>query len=817
MSLELWGNKKRQITLLMVLLLGWAASGCKSKANLPITSASADETLSQPVSKGFSFHADGLTLSVDESGYLSALSVKDMDVMAHVLSPLLIACREGTLAFPSRFGQASGNEYEISFDDGGLCRIRMEERDAYLKLALVDGGGYEAILISPVALQLDEVVGETVGVVQGKGVAFGMRALNVKAQAGVPLEYVEMIGEKLGYEGQPVEIAASIIPARNLSAVRTKKGARMQFFVRDYCREEKRVVRGVADCTVQAMPSDEGKVEGASVAFFGCAKDEALARINAIEQNESQLRFRDNRDVLEPYLIADFSEGDLDFVLEKCRLAGIGVLCRSHPFDVMGHFHWHPDFVVGGSAAVRSLVEKAERQGVRLGIQMEAGSITTNDGYVAPEPSPHLLKQGTLMLKTNIGADQVDFAVYGSPLFAKPATINVLQIGDELISYRTTERSGDIQMLHSCQRGAFGTKVVAHGADETVFKLWDSPNQTLFPDLSLQDELVTRLATAFNETGLSYVSFEGLDVLSSTGHDDRAAERFVQRFQENLSHDVRVDADRLTHYNWHSVSCVNLGEPWHEAMRARQLEANDQCLDFLRRNLFPMMFGRFSVNLADRQKQCTAIEDVEWVLAKAAGYDACWAMDFNVNAMRHHGQTDAIMALVHDWETFRRVHALSEEQKARLREPYTEWHLDKVGDSLFRLYEMYVSRRFRCDGKDLALGQVEWHWESPCEGTFALRLYVEGDGAVSNLVISTSDGQLVFPCSVRSGQYLLYDFSGEAWVADKNYNFIESVAVEGESAFVEGENAIIFTGDVEKEVQGQTKVSVRFMTRLLEN
>ena len=111
------------------------------------------------------------------------------------------------------------------------------------------------------------------------------------------------------------------------------------------------------------------------------------------------------------YLIADFANQDTAFLKKKCRQAGL---------------EW--------------------------GISVIANRIPTDSKFVLPKPSEHLLKQGILHLQLPMDEQQNEFAVYHSELFDIPSSINVLQVEDELITYRTMETTGNIHLLYHCVR-----------------------------------------------------------------------------------------------------------------------------------------------------------------------------------------------------------------------------------------------------------------------------------------------------------------------------------------------------------------------------
>jgi hypothetical protein len=114
------------------------------------------------------------------------------------------------------------------------------------------------------------------------------------------------------------------------------------------------------------------------------------------------------------------------------------------------------------------LKKKCQQAGLDWGINVVANRIPTDSRYVTPKPSQHLPKQGVLDLQSALNDRQTVFAVYYSDLLKKPSSINVLQIEDELVVYRTTEASVSFHILYHCTRGAFGTKATSHPKNAPV-------------------------------------------------------------------------------------------------------------------------------------------------------------------------------------------------------------------------------------------------------------------------------------------------------------------------------------------------------------
>ncbi|MCK9302799.1 MAG: hypothetical protein PHU62_05865 [Bacteroidales bacterium] len=205
---------------------------------------------------------------------------------------------------------------------------------------------------------------------------------------------------------------------------------------------------------------------------------------------------------------------------------------------------------------------------------------------------------------------------------------------------------------------------------------------------------------------------------------------------------------------------------------------------------------------------------MEWALSEAAGFDAGYAMTISPHVLKNHGHIDMLLEAIKNWDFLRYNQAFTEEQQARLRDPKTEWHLEKVDDTQYNLYQLNISDRYHCNLQELQPGQPagsDWSIESPYSSNCAVRLYVDGDGSIKNPKVRTADGgMIVFPCTIEGGQYLLYEFSGEAVVTDKNYNVVKNIIPNGKLSLTEGTSNISFYCDRN---EGSPEVVLRFITR----
>lgn len=762
-------------------------------------------------------------VSIDNKGFYSSIKVAGKEILSAGNYPMISTSRDGKIILPKSL-EVNGSRFSLSMEDGNKIVVHVTQSPNAIVYEIKEiNDGYREIVFGPLKVNMHEVVGEVVGVAQHADIAFGMQSLHIKTNGGIPYEVADTYSKFFNYTGENAELSVSSTPFYNLAAVDTKDGTVFQLSSRNRERVEYRKVQQIDKSLTLPVEGPDAKIVGSKIALFGDQRAEILNRIGKVEI-EQKLPHpmingewdKTSRSSMRSYLISSFSEKDIDFVLDKAKRAGFKNIYHEGPFDTWGHFKWSPSFVVDGDEGVKRIVEKINRQGIDLGVHTLSNFLTPNDSYVTPVPSKHLLKQGELTLLSDLDDKQTTVEIAKSALFEMPLTLNALQIGDELITFGKVDVAGDRMSLTGCTRGAFRTQKSTHKKSEMLYKLWDYPYKTLFPDLKLQDEFAARLSEIFNKTGIKQISFDGLEGCMYTGHDYYATARFVKGFYDQVKDKSNIinDASRLDHYSWHIHTRMNWGEPWGEEMRKGQVDSRIKNQKYFTRNLFPRMLGWFLVRLGDRKFETTSLEDLEWALSESAGFDSGYAMSINLQTLRNHGQIDKLLEAMKNWDFLRINQAFTEEQRARLRDPETEWHLEKKGENDFLLHPLYISKQFRCDLSEMQPGQpggADWSWSTPTEGSFALRIKVEGEGAIANPSFTTPAGVIKIEGKIKANQYLLLDHEGHAVLTDKNYNTIDTLTIQGKALLPAGSSAVAFACDVEKD--SSPEVVVRYITR----
>lgn len=760
----------------------------------------------------------------DQQGYYTSIKVDGKELLETGKYPILSVYKGQKIIQPKGL-KVNGDRFSLTMEDGQAVELKVgQHKEAITYEVLKLSPAYKLLVFGPVKIKLHEVVGEVVGVAQGEDLAFGMQSLHVKTVAGIPEDYIGNYSTTFGYKGANSDLSVASISFGHFAAVDAGNGTVFQLSAKNRSERELQQVKGLNNMMTLPVEGPDGLIVGAKVALFGDKRSQILKRIGRVEVEQGLPHpmiegewAKLSRDAMRSYLITNFSAANLDFALEKTKLAGFKNLYHPDPFLNWGHFEWRKELSTEADAGMKKLVDRAAQRGIDIGIHTLSNFTTTNDAYVTPVPSKHLLKQGELKLIAVLDANQQEITVQNSELFSLPLTLNTLQIEDELVTYGKAEKKGDQWILTNCVRGAFGTQKASHGVEKSVYKLWDYPYKTLFPDLTLQDEYAKRLTTIFNKTGVKQISFDGLEGCMYTGQDYYATGKFVADFYQGLENKTGLinDASRLDHYLWHIHTRMNWGEPWGEEMRTGQVENRIKNQAYFYRNLFPRMLGWFLVRLADRKFEATSLEDLEWALSESAGFDAGYAMSIDMKTLQQHGQIDLLLQTMKNWDQLRLANVFTTEQKLRLKDPKTEWHLEKINDSQFMLYPIFVSKRFHCDLASMQPGQpggADWSWESPEESTFALRIKVEGDGSIENPSIKTDKGIVKILGKLEKDQYILLDHKGKAILTDKNYRLIADLSVEGTAMLPKGGSAIAFSCD--NNGDEKPEVIIRYNTRM---
>jgi hypothetical protein len=682
--------------------------------------------------------------------------------------------------------------------------VRVEAGTNHLTLELIDvqpPGQADIAQWGPYPTRLRQTVGEVVGVVRGDGFALGLQALNIKTLGGFPEND----------EGNA---------DRPYAAAPTAWGSVLQAYSMDRSKPRSIAVwnKRAPNMPVPAIPGET--VLGSRIALFGCAESEALDTIGRIEVAEKLphplidgVWAKVSPERGRSYLIASFSESDIDEMLGYVKRANLMSLYHGNPFKSWGHYEPSPKYFPGGAAGVKTCATKAREKGIRLGVHTLSNFIQTNDPYITPVPDPRLARTGSSPITAAIDAETTTVPV-ASPEYFTNRLGNELQtvvIGQELVRYRSVSATAPWQLL-DCQRGAYGTRPAAHAAGAEAGKLMDHAYKVFFPNLDLQREIARNLARLFNETGLSHMDFDGHEGCLAPGEGTYGNEVFAKEFHDHLDHTViNGTSPPLSHFYWHFNSYCNWGEPWYGGFRDSMQEYRINNQAFCERNYIPKMLGWYLLTTA------TCLSDMEWMLARAAGFDSGFALATSPDALRKNPETGRILDALREWESARRARVFTPAQRELLRNPKREFHLEPVADGGWNLFPFHDSPDFtheqliRQPGEPTAATWEVPSPDAPQEMQFKLR--VNGSsGSIRNPVFEIDrSATLQIPTEIQAGQTLLVEKDAIARIYDAKGSQVKALPLTAKlPRILTGTNRVQF----DCEFLGDTppKISVAFKT-----
>jgi hypothetical protein len=697
------------------------------------------------------WHTDEFKITVDATGRVISLfdKVHSMEYAAKIVPAPLLQARIASQLHPPDSMTWDTRAKEISLQYGrAKIVVAVEVKATHVNFELVEAapqGRIDRVQWGPIATTIKQTVGNVIGVVRNDAFAIGLQILNVKTLGGF----------SLNEEGRDT--------SRGQTAKQTKWGSTLQAYTIDRSLPRCITVWGDSFPKMPIPPIQGETLVGSKIALFGCVSEVTLDRIGQIELAEGLphpvfdgIWSRKNPQLGRSYLIAEFSENTIDEILEYTQRGNFLSLYHSSPFKSWGHYELHPKFFPNSEAGLRECVRKAGEQDILIGLHTLSNFINTNDPYISPVPDARLAKTGVSILKKSITAEQTEIEVTAPDYFInKKNWLRTVMINQELVRYGEVTSQAPWKLVN-CQRGAFGTSASAHSQGAEVAKLMDHPYKVFFPNYDMQHEIAVRLAELFNATGVRHFDFDGHEGAWASGQGDFGLEVFAKTFYDHLDHAVHNGTSNSQPFYWHINTCCNWGEPWYGGFRSSMADYRINNQAMLERNYMPKMLGWFLLT------PTTTLADIEWLMARSAGYQAGFALATSLNSLRSNPGTGAYLDAIRRWEALRMAGAFSNSQRERLRDTDNEFHLQAISNTEFRLHQYVKSAVFEYEHYERQPGEPTgqtWTYESVGEKQpLQFSLQVDGGGFIANTKLEI-DNYLLLEVSeqVKGGQTLICD------------------------------------------------------------
>ncbi len=775
----------------------------------------------------FEFRTDSLNFSVNKKGEISGIKDKTTGInylADDTIAPLMSVRINNKLLYPESAGfNSDSNKLLIKYKNNIEAEIQVEVKQTHLTFELISIShpeDIELIIWGPFPTTINKIIGETVGVVRGEEFALGIQALNPKTLGGYPwnendcMPQIDIL-EQDNYSDLSEEGKRYV-----LYRVEAAKPADFGSTLQAYCRNrnKERVIKNWNHEKYTVPVFEDGGVIGSKIALFGCPVDKTLETIGEVELSEGLPHpVIDNEwgktapTASASYIILGFGEKDINKAIDITKKAGLRYLYHPGPFENWGHFDLNNQFPNGWDG-LKKCVDIAKENNIMLGVHTLSNFITTNDPYVTPVPDNRLAKVGTSIITEEINNSQNEIPVESPDFFNqfKNNHLKTVVIGNELIRYGTVSEQIPWKLL-DCQRGAFGTTASRHNKGDNISKLADHGYKVFLTNPELSIEMSKNIAELFNTTGLRQISFDGLEGNRSTGLGNYGEILFTQTWYNNLNKEIRqhyiADASRTSHYFWHVYTRMNWGEPWYAGFRESQTEYRLKNQEYFQRNLMPGMLGWFKMTPE------TSIEDIEWMLVRSAAFNAGYGFVTNYEALEENKHSEKILKLLGEWEKARLSGAFSNEQKQRMENINTEFHLEPTDQNEWNLYQIY-SFRFNHKKKVRQPGEPlysTFSFENPVESQSLNFILKAVNGDVKDIKIEIDNyKEISLPVILKAGETIKYTGGNLAVKYSKNREIIKEFNIDPSELIVAtGEHKLTFNCTFTGEKESLVKMEVR--------
>ncbi len=644
---------------------------------------------------------------------------------------------------------------------GVTIDIRVISKNTHLVLEIIRAAPeskIDAIVWGPIPNTISKTIGEIIGVVRDGEISLGIQVLNIKTLGG---DYPTREGSTW---------------ARGIAAVPTKWGSKLQAY--SINRDRDRFVDAwgglYKNMPVKALKGET--VVGSKIAIFSCKESTTFNRLEQIEIAENLphptvngVWFKKSNLYGKSYMISSYGEKDIDEMIGYTKRAGLVSLYHEGPFKSWGNFVLNPEQFPNGKDGLKNCVDKAHAAGLYLGMHTLTNFINTNDPYVSPAPDKRLSVTGSSTLTKSINAEQNTIELVSPEYFndEKGNNLHTVKIGSELIRYKSVSSTAPYILL-DCQRGAFGTVQSAHQAGESVGKLFDHSYNVFFPNLDMQREVAKNITKLMNETGVDHLDLDGHEGALASGQGDYALELFAKDVYDQVKHDFIIGTSLSKTFYWHIGSYYNWGEPWYGGFKESMQQYRIDNQGLFDRNYMPHMLGWYL--LAEN----TTLPEMEWMLSRAAGYNAGFAMVARPAALRKNSQSNLLLDAIREWEMARNGNAFSKAQQEALKNPKNEFHLEKRDEGKWTLHQYAMSPIFTREKFERQPGEpthttwnLQYQWK---EQPLQFRMQITGEtGSVKNIKMQIDKyKELVFPVELAFGESLVSDGTETIRLYDKN-------------------------------------------------
>ncbi len=310
---------------------------------------------------------DSFKISINERGQISEIvdAETGINYLAQDTTAFVMSIRYKNEILPPIEAKFTPSTLILTFSDSIEARVRVDQKESHLVfelLSLSNDEMVDLIIWGPYPNTINKVIGETVGVVQGKEYSLGIQALNPKTLGGYPWQENDCLPQIDIFDQEDPSDMNEDGKRYVLYRVEAAKPAHFGSTLQAYCRKRTsdRVIENWNHKKYTAPSFDDGGYIGSKIALFGCPLSDILGTIEEIEITEDlpHPMIKGEWGKTSPlassaYLIMGFGVNDIEKALEVTKKAGLRYLYHSGPFENWGHFKLKKDQFPNGIESMK--------------------------------------------------------------------------------------------------------------------------------------------------------------------------------------------------------------------------------------------------------------------------------------------------------------------------------------------------------------------------------------------------------------------------------------------------------------------------------
>ncbi|MCW3816021.1 polysaccharide lyase family protein [Micromonospora sp. DR5-3] len=630
-----------------------------------------------------------LSVGLSETGRVTSLvDVRSgFDYVAAGKSvPLVSVVADGQQAVPTEVAYSSRDKVFTFRTNKASIDVKVVQLATYSTLEVVGldpapGVDVQTLLWGPLPTSVTQTIGETAGVVRNDAFAVGLRPLNDKTVGGWPNEHLAYgFGPDLIWNPYRLQTGDRDDWLASNVAAKTTWGSVLRAATYDYSKVRTRQRTNGYEIPLGPLPAPEGRIIGSKVALFGSAPDLALSVLSQIAKEQGlpyptlkgQWQKAAQRTSQSHFWIHDLNTSNVTAASRYAKQAGINniyAIAGNGPWVSHGHYQFNSAF--GGSDEnAAKLVATAANDGIEVGVHTLSDFIDVSDPYVRAPADPRLAVGGRVKLTRPLAASDTTLYVDADRPLGPGLDGKRLRIGDEFIAYNTVTKVSDTEwQVSGLGRGQWGSAAKSYPTGTSAALVNVNGYGGAIGDLPIIDEIATRLATAYNSSGVRATSYDGLESAGYTGWGGYGFARLVNGVYRQLdaTDGFITECSNLSSNTWDAQSRASWGEIGPTDY-AQIIRSNI----FYRANYLPGMMGQQGLS------GNSSLQTIERTMARAASLDAGVNFETSVGSLASGANTTAVLQAVKLWESARNHGAFTVEQKKLLGDANTYWHLSEV-------------------------------------------------------------------------------------------------------------------------------------------